>query len=341
MTTVNLGGRLPVWLDYDGDKNSDFVMTQYGGIAKLYRQSSPGFFTETTSNARLLCKRFHYGQLIDVTGDGRVDFLCSDEELFPQKIYSTLPFPWKKVFDNATPAPYLPAVSQVVDSALGDFNNDGRMDLFVLGNVQLHPSTTVQGSSTHFESQLMNGIKGFVFVTAGKVTFDVDWNKQDAVPRRSLRRSRSGFVAAPCRCPVHARSVEPGGARDAAGADRGGPDSGHADRLQSTTKKWTVVIYSQLTETSPTVFSEAYISVDSTAAITNLASTGQWAGDKAGRPTLLTNYSGGFLDETVRAGLDTPVQCVSVTPGDFDNDMDVDLYLACRTGAQQPTEHTL
>ena len=34
-----------------------------------------------------------------------------------------------------------------------------------------------------------------------------------------------------------------------------------------------------------------------------------------------------------RAGLDTPVQCVSVTPGDFDNDMDVDLYLACRTGA--------
>ena len=57
------------------------------------------------------------------------------------------------------------------------------------------------------------------------------------------------------------------------------------------------------------------------------------AADKAGRPTLLTNYSGGFVDETVRAGLDAPVQCVSATPGDFDNDMDVDLYLACRTGA--------
>ena len=134
---------------------SDFVMAQYGGIARLYRQSSPGIFTETTTNAKLLCKRFHYGQLIDVTADGRLDLLCSDEKLFPQKIYNTLPLPWKKVFDNATPAPFLPAVSQVVDSVLADFNNDGRMDIFVLGGVQLRPSTAVQGRSTHFESQLI------------------------------------------------------------------------------------------------------------------------------------------------------------------------------------------
>ena len=45
------------------------------------------------------------------------------------------------------------------------------------------------------------------------------------------------------------------------------------------------------------------------------------------------NYSGGYADGTVAAGLDKPVQCVSVTAGDFDNDMDVDLYFACRTGA--------
>ncbi len=43
LATHNLGGRLPVWLDYDGDKNSDFVMTQYAGIAKLYRQAHPAF----------------------------------------------------------------------------------------------------------------------------------------------------------------------------------------------------------------------------------------------------------------------------------------------------------
>ena len=40
LTTTNLGGRLPVWLDYDGDKQIDFVMTQFGGTAKLYHQST-------------------------------------------------------------------------------------------------------------------------------------------------------------------------------------------------------------------------------------------------------------------------------------------------------------
>jgi hypothetical protein len=61
--------------------------------------------------------------------------------------------------------------------------------------------------------------------------------------------------------------------------------------------------------------------------------TGLWTSDLPAKPTLLTNYSGGFVDETARAGLDPPVQCVSATPGDFDNDMDVDLYLACRGAA--------
>ena len=45
------------------------------------------------------------------------------------------------------------------------------------------------------------------------------------------------------------------------------------------------------------------------------------------------NVNGTFVDKTVAAHLDTPVQCGSVTAGDFDNDMYVDLYLACRTGA--------
>jgi hypothetical protein len=45
------------------------------------------------------------------------------------------------------------------------------------------------------------------------------------------------------------------------------------------------------------------------------------------------NVNGTFVDKTVAANLATPVQCGSVTAGDFDNDMYVDLYLACRTGS--------
>jgi hypothetical protein len=335
MTTTNLGGRLPVWLDYDGDKLTDFVMTQFGGIAKLYRQGPPGHFTETTSNARLLCKRFHYAQLIDVNNDGVLDFMCSDEAAFPQKIYNPVPLPWQKIYDNASPARYLPAVKQAVDSAIADFNNDGRMDLFVIGGVQLRQSGVTQSSATHFEAGFMNGIKGFKFVTPGKVTFNMDWNKQDTRTVTDFRRIQIGANAfKPAGLPFTLDPSNP--------AVRGMPPppttQSHIPVMQigynATSNEWTLILWTQLSETSPGVFSEAYVLVDSTASITNLRGTGLWPSDRPQKPTLLTNYSGGFVDETIRANLDVPMECASVTAGDFDNDMDVDLYFTCRRAAE-------
>ncbi len=62
---------------------------------------------------------------------------------------------------------------------IADFNNDGRMDVFVLGGVQLRPSSVVQGGANNFEAMLAGGSKGAKFVTTGAVTFKMDWNKAD------------------------------------------------------------------------------------------------------------------------------------------------------------------
>ena len=331
---ANVGGRLPVWLDYDGDRLSDFVMTQYGGIAKLYRQGPLGHFTETTGASSLLCVRFHYGQLLDVTNDGRLDLLCSDERLFPQKIYDTVPMPWRKLYDSARPAAFLPVVPKTADSVLADFNNDGRMDLFVLGGVQLRPSGVTRSSSTHFESQLAGGIKGFRFVTSGKVKFDLDWNKSSETTGIERWRIQIGTTA------WHPASV-PFTLDPANTAVRGMPAPPTTQDVlpvmqigyDAAAQRWTLVLWTQLTPSGQNAFSEAYVSIDSTTAISGLTGTGFWTSDVPQKPTLLTNYSGGFVNETARANLDLPVQCVSATAGDYDNDMDVDLYLACRSGA--------
>ncbi len=42
----NLGGRMPVWLDYDNDKRLDVLVAQYGGVAKLFHQNKDSTFTE-------------------------------------------------------------------------------------------------------------------------------------------------------------------------------------------------------------------------------------------------------------------------------------------------------
>src|SRR4029079_4216587 len=98
-------------------------------------------------------------------------------------------------------------------------------------------------------------------------------------------------------------------------------------------KQWTLVIQARLNPNDKGVFSTAYMQVDSTSAITGLKGTGFWPGDQPGPPTLLMNRTSGYSDDTVTAGVGAPISCSSATAGDFDNDMDIDLYLVCRTGA--------
>ena len=92
----NLGGRMPVWLDYDNDQRLDVLLAQYGGVAKLFHQNKGGTFTELSSSAKLLCIRFHYAQLVDVNGDGRLDVLCPDEADLSAEDLRHLEFPVEK-----------------------------------------------------------------------------------------------------------------------------------------------------------------------------------------------------------------------------------------------------
>jgi hypothetical protein len=338
MTSLSVGGRLPVWLDIDDDKILDVVMTQFGGGAKLYRQGADGNFTDLTLAAKLVCTKFHYGHLYDANNDGQLDFLCPDQDVYPQRIYKTTTMPWAKIFEVGNPFhTWFPRIPGVVDSVIADFDNDGRQDIFLLSNTQLHPSAVEQGGSTHFESLLANGIKGFTFVTSGRVTFTTVWNRADErgepldltkieIGKNRVHPADLIFTLNPADPDVVGMPLAPT----------------QQDRLpimqigyEPSKKQWTLKIWSRLSADDPGVFSVAYLQVDSTSTITGLQRAGIfWPGDSPARPTLLMNRQTGYIDQTVTAGLDTPISCASATAGDFDNDMDIDLYLACRTGAR-------
>ena len=334
LTASNVGGRLPVWLDFNGDKLSDFVMTQYGGIARLFRQNPGGTFTDITLNSKLVCMRFHYAHLIDVNNDGRLDFLCPSEAAFPQKIYDTQPMPWNKIYDGATPNGLFPKVAKVIDSIVADFDNNGRQDVFLLSGGQLRPSTVLQSTATHLEAQLAGGIKGFKMVTTGVVKVDLDLNRKDEAGGIDLKRIRIGANGRnPGAMPFTLDPSDP----SVVGMPKPPTQQWELPLMQigfdPVAKRWTMFVQAKLSSTSPQVFSEAYVQINSSTAISNVVSTGMWPSDKESRPTLLMNYSGGWANQTAAAGLDELIQCVSATAGDYDNDADIDLYLACRTGA--------
>ncbi len=334
LTATNIGGRLPVWLDFNGDKRSDFVMTQYGGIARLFRQEAGGTFTEITNTAKFLCVRFHYAHLLDVNNDGRLDFLCPSEATYPQAIFDTEPMPWAKIYDGAAPNGLFPKVEKVVDSIVADFDNNGRPDVFLLSGTQLRPSTVAQSTSTHLEAQLTGGTKGFKMVTPGVLKVTLDLNRENESGDVDLKRIRIGAGGrSPQNMPFTLDPSDP----SVVGLPPPPTQQWELPLMyvgfDPATKRWTMFVQTKLTPTSPNVFSEAYLQVDSSSAITDVVATGLWPTDKAARPTLLMNYSGGWANQTAAAGLDELIQCVSATAGDYDNDTDIDLYVACRTGA--------
>ena len=81
-------------------------------------------------------------------------------------------------------------------------------------------------------------------------------------------------------------------------------------------------------------FTNAYFLISSTSSISNLQKINFGFGENPVNPNMQFNLPGGFENRTGQSGLATPLTCGGVAAGDFDNDMDVDLYITCRTGVE-------
>lgn len=314
-------GRLPVWFDYNDDGLLDFIMGQYNGVSPLIAQTAAGF-VDITPSTGMDCTLTPYGQLLDVNHDGRMEFICGKDGRFPWRVYDigTLPF----LDLTAT----LPSTLNVVDTVIADFDGDLQQDMFVVrGNMR--SSDVVADGTKKLEAALVDGTKGFTFVTNGALTVNIDWQPLDGGDFHKILIGSSGV--SPAAMPFTLDPADP--------LVRGMPVHHSADDpvvhigYDAATRTWTVVHH------AGAEFSNVYLLIASTATISGLTPTGFAANDGPLSPVLFKGYGSGVVDSAAAAGLGAPVSCVSAAAADFDNDMDVDLHVICRAGARNLVNH--
>jgi hypothetical protein len=299
--------RLGVWFDFNNDGHLDVAQIHIDGVLLRRRdhldtnETPIDFDSVNPFISELFCdgSNLNYAQLLDVNGDGDLDFICGAEGVFPRGAYdySTSPF------TNITSS--LATVSNVNDTITGDFNNDLLNDM-VLTRGAIRPSGATLVGDRHIEAWLRKdgGVavgKGFYFEAEGKLTVTFDHKGMGQYEASKVYELDSKGTTLADAGPLRLRYL-------------------------ANERRWRV----QLDTTSET---QAYVRIDAENPITNLAEHLLDTPEFATETMVLLNGQSG-LQPVYNTGLHTPMFCVSAAAADFDNDMDIDIYLVCRRGAE-------
>ncbi len=323
LTNKTLAGRMPIWFDYNADGLLDFASI-IRGTNRFYEQDVTGAFVNKTSETGFICNASHqYGQLIDLTNDNIFELLCLTPVSWPNKVYDTSTVP----FTDATST--VPVVDIMNDSVADDFDGDLRTDVFIVRGA-LRLSEALSKDANTVEAQLIANNShetGFTFESTGPITIEMHW----------IRRNRTEIF-------IGSTGWNPSGfsgdetilfTLDPADPTTWGRmpndpaiDHGVYIGYDNTTGTW------EMSLSPGGEFDSSYWIVTGVDPLLNVITTNQQVGDLPIKPALQMNTLNGFVDEAPIRGLNDLMSCVSATSGDFDNDMDIDIYLSCRGGVQ-------
>ncbi|MEE9342462.1 MAG: ASPIC/UnbV domain-containing protein, partial [Gammaproteobacteria bacterium] len=221
-----------------------------------------------------------------------------------------------------------PIKKGVFDVAVGDFNGDLFNDMIQVITKD-RPSNAYLVNSTTVETQLnttgMNIIE-LTIETSGSLTFpqvdDKTWNRYSSndifVGSGGANPSGTSFT-------LDVNNTNNHGLRNYSGSSEG-----LYIGYNTTEGAWKVIF------PAGDRWNYAHFVIESSAAITSIDQPSSYFGDKPSFPVLLTGSTSGFQDVTAASGFEK-IECASVASGDFDNDMDLDVYFACRNGAANLT----
>lgn len=311
-------GRTPMWLDWDNDGLLDVMLNNWGRLdlqapTALFGQSNNGFTNTFDITGISDNDENSYSQIVMMGSEARPHIMITRRP-YSAKFYD---YQQQPAIDISSMSGLPEFILGARDTVVADFNGDLLSDMLVLRNSDV--SNFVQLDATRAKARLVmeNGEIGIRVKVVG--TLEVALNPAGQVSGSTIfigageiNPSSTTFILDPENIGMH------GIPSHQAGIDSGVYIGYSGDQ------EWTILI-------SRDSWMGINAEFTSTEQITSIEPVGFTESDGAMPDQMYVQIDGAgfdFVDETV-SGLGDDTPCAVGTAADFDNDMDVDIYLVC------------